>query len=505
MLLPALIATPLRKIAEKTATDTGTRAGADRFERLLGALAGRQLSPGGWAAGARHADAEPLCTLRDRSYDESTVRKAARELSANGAVTHAARQLEAQVQRAVGGEQVTAFTDLYDQVYWTKKPAWAGPVGSLGNRVLACTYFGLTFVKVHDGPTLAYAMSWHKPASPLRDPLEALHAQPRRHRWLFAHVRVHILDRGTQGDPTLRWAWLHGIPYLTLSNGTAHWRRFQKPTHHTATGVPIFLRPDARLADCDGPRGAACAPRVLVFPAHPEAGSEDGRALRYRLAADLADAEVCIVNEVYKARWPSNENPIKALVAVGFDRNLDRTLDATSSRGHDGKVRRAHDDLAALDAKIAELMPRPFREFGREYVKLTKRREAKAAKLAALEADGATKGARSDRGGEHLCKLLALLLFNALTLLLWRSPLTAVRVLTPALVRDLLLSRSAMVTHDGDVLRLAVTALPDPTDRAYQEELVRLVNTARLRTGGKRLALRLRDPPAICQELRLAA
>lgn len=505
MLLPALIVAPLRQIAQRTAACAGTPTRAERFERNLGALAGRLLAPGGWAVGARHADAEPLWTGRERPYDESTLRHAAREMSALDAVAQAEQQLEQQVHRAVGTSDVHAFTDLYDQVYWTKKSAWAGPVGSLGNRKLACTYFGLTFVRTHQGPLLAYHLSWHKPASPLRDALESLHESSRRHRWLNTHVQVHVLDRGTQGDPTLHWAWSKGIPYLTLSNRTAQWRRFQTPTHYTEKKVPIFVRHDPRLDTSDPAPGRTANARVIIFPTDSEAGVHDGRALYYRTAAVLTDAQVTTLDQLYKERWPSNEHPIKSLVAVGFDRNLDRTLDATTSRGHDGEVRRRREQIAAIDDQIEQLMPKPFGEAGRQYAKLLRQRAHKQERLTAIEKRVEMKGARSDRGGEHLCKLLALLLLNALAMLLWRSPIEAVRVLTPARVRDLLLSRSATVTRTDGTLCLVVSALHDPTDRACQEELVRLFNRARLSAGGNRLTLRMRDPPAILQELRIAA
>lgn len=495
----------MRQIAEQTAKHRGKPERADRFERNLGALAGRLLAPGGWTAGARRADAEVLWTGRERPYEESTLRQAAREMSALGAVTHAEQQLEQQVRRAVGASDVTAFSDLYDQVNWTKKPAWAGPVGSLGNRKLACTYFGLTFVRTHQGPLLAYHLSWHKPASPLRDALEALHQQPRRHRWLNAHVQVHVLDRGTQGDPCLHWAWSQGIPYLTLSNRTAQWRRFKNPTHSTEKDVPIFVRHDPRLDTSDPVPGRATNARVIVFPADSEAGVHDGRALCYRTAAALTDAQITTLDRVYKQRWPSNENAIKSLVAVGFDRNLDRTLDATTSRGHDGEVRRRREQIAAIDAQIERLKPKPLGEVGRRYASLLRQRARKQERLTAIEKHAETKGARSDRGGEHLCKLVTLLLFNALAVLLWRSPIEAVRVLTPTMVRDLLLSRSATVTCTDGTLCLTVSALPSPTDRVYQQELIRLFNHARLSVGGNRLTLRMRDPPAILQELRIAA
>jgi hypothetical protein len=130
-------------------------------------------------------------------------------MSDNGAVAAAERALLAQVTRHVregGGEDVIAYTDMFDQVYWSKKPTWAGPIGARGNRLLACTYFGMTFVRQPRGPLLALHVSWHKPASPLIDALQALHEESKRHTWLSQHVRIHVLDRGTQGDPALRCA-----------------------------------------------------------------------------------------------------------------------------------------------------------------------------------------------------------------------------------------------------------------------------------------------------------
>ena len=54
------------------------------IEVHLEALAGRLMQSGGWVGGARCADAEPLWTGRSRPYDESTLRKDARELLQQG-------------------------------------------------------------------------------------------------------------------------------------------------------------------------------------------------------------------------------------------------------------------------------------------------------------------------------------------------------------------------------------------------------------------------------------
>jgi hypothetical protein len=56
-------------------------------------------------------------------------------------------------------------------------------------------------------------------------------------------------------------------------------------------------------------------------------------------------------------------------VAVGFDRNLDCTLDPGSSRRADGAVREAKREIDAIDAAIDKMADRPVREVGKEYVK----------------------------------------------------------------------------------------------------------------------------------------
>ena len=101
--------------------------------------------------------------------------------------------------------------------------------------------------------------------------------------------------------------------------------------------------------------------------------------------------------------------------------------------------------------------------------------------------------------------MLTLLLYNALKPLLWRSILPAVRVLTPARVRDLLLGCHASVAVTAGRLELGVTALREPAERREQAEVVRLFNTAQLTIRGLPLTLKLRDPPAILAALRIAA
>jgi hypothetical protein len=500
VLLPAMVEPQLADLARRLTAKAKTLDHPERAEarhRQLQALTGRLLTPGGWAGGARRAGAEPLITGRARPYGESTLRKAAREMSAHGAVGAAEEVLQAQVAEAVGKQRVTAFTDIYDQVFWTKKPAHAAPIGALGNRVLACTYFGLTFVRPDDGPCLAFHVSWHKPATSLLAGLQALHQDEHRHAWLTVHVALHVLDRGTQGDPTLRWALGQGIPYLTLQKSSVNWRRYRNPTCTLDSGVPVFVRLDARLKDEPVPEGSlADRPVTIVFPAQPSRGLEKGRAIVYRLAGDLSNEQVLRLDEVYKARWPNNENPIKALVAVGFEANRDRTLTLTTSRGQDSALVRAEQAVEAAEAKTAPLRANEnkTKKEQKQYERLVSKHQEKQRAVKKLQAAPQTMGARSDTGGEHLCKVLTLTLFNALALLLWRSPLAAVRAMTPEMVCHLVLWRPALACIEREKATLWLDAMIEPEDRGHQVELVRLFNEAQLQARGMRVALRIRDP-----------
>jgi hypothetical protein len=111
MVEPQLADLARRLTAKAKTLDHSGRAEARH--RQLQALAGRLLTPGRWAGGARRAGAEPLITGRARPYGESTLRKAARVISAHGAVRAAEEVLQAQVAEAVGKQRATAFTDKY--------------------------------------------------------------------------------------------------------------------------------------------------------------------------------------------------------------------------------------------------------------------------------------------------------------------------------------------------------------------------------------------------------
>jgi hypothetical protein len=532
VLWPALLAEPLESIAAQLAAtvEPATETNGSepvvplasstqqvRIATQLGALVGRLMPTGGWVAGARHAGAEPLWTGRSRSYDESTLRKQARRLAQRGGSDVVARAVEAQVHKAVGegNAKTFAYTDMFDQVYWTKKPAYAAPIGNRGNRLLAATYFGLTFIRPEQGPVLAYHVSWHKPASPLPDALEALHRPERRALWLTAHIALHLWDRGASGVPALRWAAARGIPYLTVTRGSTRWTRYRgAPRVHTRTNLPVFVRHDRQVGRVlgtwrKGARGEAAQakspnpmPEQVIFPAHPDKGRASTKALRYRTGRPLTKGTLRKLDRVYKTRWPSNENPIKALVAVGFDRNLDRGLATTTSRGTDGALSRLETREQGLIAEVQAFTPtslpqtmKAIRRFDREKSRYDEQR-------ARIEATPQDKGARMPTGAEGLCKNLMLLMYNALVLLLIQSPLKQVQTMSLPLVHALLLSRSMLACLDQHGTTLWIDPVPSPSERLLQQELVRIFNEQSLSLRGRRLFLRLRDPPGDIPGLR---
>ena len=113
-------------------------ADAARIATYLGATVGRLMYPGGWVAGERRAGAEPIWTGRDRPYAESTLRKQVRALARRGATDVVARAVERSVEQAVAasGAKAVAYTDIFDQVYWTKEPAQTPP--RLAIEAIAC-------------------------------------------------------------------------------------------------------------------------------------------------------------------------------------------------------------------------------------------------------------------------------------------------------------------------------------------------------------------------------
>jgi hypothetical protein len=565
LILPALVQSELTELAHALAGQEGVSAESTICGQLQ-AMAGRCMTPGGWTEAERHAAGEQLVTGRSRPYCESTLRKIARAVGGNGGVEAIMRTVEGQVEAAARAYvAIDVFTDMYDQVYYTKKLAHSGPVGGLGNRILACTYFGVTFVRLGNlGPELGYHLSWHKPASPLADGLQELYEDAHRHQWLTEHARLHCWDRGGNGRPVLEWAYSHGIPYLTMTDRKLKLSDYSSPTYHTGDGLAVFVRSDDSLAIAGDGTSEEQGPRQIIFPAHPAKGALCDDAIDYRINADLSKTQILNLNVTYKGRWAGNEHPIKNLIAVGFNRNLERSYTVTTSRGQDGqleplsgsgaqvqeglhilntqeeqgshpvaekpdkkrdKLCKALEDLkkelvslsdtgegrdctrARLQAKLEwaeeKLDAHDQRKREKHKKRLLKQQEQVLKKQAELSAQPQIKGARISKGGELFCKYLMLLIYNAIALLLAKSPLHAIREMTPALLYSLLLGRPTLVSIEyGTTYTLWIQPLNTTKERAYPQELVRLINEAKLVVRGQTLRVKIHKSSAIFPPMR---
>jgi hypothetical protein len=451
------------------------------------------MSPCSLTAAARHAGAEPLWTGRSRAYAESTLRQAADRLDAEGGWAHVAHAVRAQVEGAVArvDGEVIAHTDMFDQPYFTKKLAHAAPIGRLGNRLLGCAYFGLTTVALPGGPTLFAHLSWHKPAAPLRDALEDLFDDEARLGWWHEHVRLHIVDRGANGDPVLRWLWSWEVPYLTIGHRGADLWRFHAPTLRNAHALPIVVRPDRRLGG-----DAADGPWEVIVPAQPE-DPDATRGIRFRSAVAFTEGELLSLNALYKSRWPSMENELKALQSQGFGRNRTRRLELVVSRGTDGEVARLREREARWRGKVRELEAEPLsgKAVGRLIAAAGKVEQARAKQATVAEA-APLKHARVEGGAERLGKWLHLLVHNAMALALATSPDEEVRVMAPTTVGELLLGQSALTVVETGRLTMWVDALDAAEDRRRQAGLVEVFNNLGLRCRGSAVVIHLRQRPA---------
>jgi hypothetical protein len=448
------------------------------------------MFPGSLEAAARRAGAEPLWTGRTRAYAESTLRQAADRLDAEGASSLVAHAVWKQVTGAVAAadDEVIAYTDMFDQPYYTKKFAHAAPIGRLGNRLLACAYFGLTTIKIPAGPTLYAHLSWHKPASPLRDALEHLFEDEKRMAWWHAHVRLHIVDRGANGDEALRWMGSWDVPYLTIGRKGADLWRFRTATLRSEHALPIVVRPDARLGG-----DAEDGPWVIVVPADPDDAGET-RGIRFRSAVMFSEAELLALNTLYKSRWPSMENELKSAQALGFGRNRTRRLELTVSRGTEGKLSRLREREAAATAKVRELSELPTSSKTLTRLAAARRKVRKLrAKQARVTAQAPQKHARVEGGAERLGKWLQLLEHNALAMALASSPDAEVRAMAPTTVFDLLLGLPALTCVSDGQITMWVEALDAAADRRRQAALVEVFNKLRLRCRGAVVVLRLRE------------
>jgi hypothetical protein len=456
----------------------------------LGALVPRAMHPGGWTSAARVAGAEPLLTGRTRVYDESTLRRAANQLDADGCSARLAQAIWDQVDGAVraADEPVVAYTDMYDQAYYTKKYAHAAPIGRLGNRLLAAAYFGLTTVAIPSGPTLFLHLSWHKPAAPLHDGLVDLLAVPVRLAWWHEHVRCHIWDRGGNGDRTLTMGWDWEIPYLTIGRKSAELWRFHAATMHSEHGAPLVFRPDLRLGGT-----MAEGPWEAIVSARPD-DPECERGICFRSAVPLAESDLRTLTDFYKTRWPSMENLIKALLSRGFGRNRTRRLELTTSRGVDGEVERLERRELELRSKVIALETEPASAKNlAAVVKAVGQAKAAAAKQIEVVENATLKHARRAGGAEWLGKQLHLLTHNALSMALFRSDDESVRVMDPNTVFALLLDRAATTCIEDGKLTLWVDALDAADDRRRQAALVEVFNKLALRCRGCAVTIRLRQ------------
>jgi hypothetical protein len=208
----------------------------------------------------------------------------------------------------------------------------------------------------------------------------------------------------------------------------------------------------------------------------------------------LSKPELRTLDQVYKTRWPRNENVIKALVAVGFDRNLDRGLTLTTSRGTDGRAARLQERERALGQKLTAFHPTTIPQAVRQARSLLRQQRACAKEREEIAAIPRDKGARMNQGAELLCKNLMLLIYNRLMLLLARSRLKDVRTMTPARIHELLLGRGMLACAEDQATTLWVEPMPSRTERIFQEELVRLFDGQALSLRGHPLRLRIRDP-----------
>ena len=334
-------------------------------------------------------------------------------------------------------------------------------------------------------------LSWHKPGAPLRDALEDLFDDEARMAWWHEHVRLHIVDRGANGDPVLRWLWAWEVPYLTIGRKGAELWRFHAPTLRNEHALPFVVRPDTRLGG-----DAEDGPWELVVPAHPD-DPDATRGIRFRSAVAFTEAELLALNALYKSRWPSMENWIKALQSQGFGRNRTRHLELVVSRGTDGKVAASRERVEERVAKVVELGELPVS--GKTFERLAAAARAvrkEEAKQGAIVEGASLKHARVEGGAERLGKWLHLLVHNAMALALATSPVEEVRVMDPTTVSALLLGRPALTCIEAERLTMWVDALDAADDRRRQAALVEVFNKLGLRCRGCIVVIHLRERAA---------
>lgn len=467
-----------------------------RTTTILGALTGRLLTRGGLAAASRDAGGETLFTGRSRPYSEAWLRQEAERIELAGGAVACSEQVFAQVTTAARGHVVTAFTDMFDQVWWTKLPAHAGPIGRLANRCLAAVYFGVTTVHIAlataPGLTLGLHISAHKPATPLHDAIEDLVDDDERLRWLQS-VRHFVVDRGGNGRRTLLLMRDARLPYLTMAQRSTELPAVAEATDFTESGLPLQVTPDLAIAGDVAPSADKPGPRRIAFPANPDRGAACEKAIVYLVDATLSTDELRNIDAVYKGRWGGGENVLKALQAVGFGVNRSRRIELACSRGDDGKLARSEERYETLVDTLKSINHRGSTKEARHFDRTRMKIGAETLKAQQIRDKPTTKHVRVvDGTGEMLAKWLMLLLTNALAITLGRSRIPAVRTMTPARLNELLLGRSTVASVSANAITLYLEPIHEYRDREHQRELVRVFDEAALTLTGRTLRLRLR-------------
>ncbi|WP_438002927.1 hypothetical protein WME89_28850 [Sorangium sp. So ce321] len=97
-----------------------------------------------------------------------------------------------------------------------------------------------------------------------------------------------------------------------------------------------------------------------------------------------------------------------------------------------------------------------------------------------------------------------LLMYNALAVLLMKSPLREVQAMSLLRVHELLLSRSLLACLDNQATTMWIDPVSSSSARVLQQELARLFNAQSLSLRGRRLYLKLRDLPWETPPLRVS-
>ena len=467
-----------------------------RTTTILGALTGRLLTRGGLAAASRDAGGETLFTGRSRPYSEAWLRQEAGRIELAGGALACSSQVFAQVTTAAKGYVVTAFTDMFDQVWWTKLPAHAGPIGRLANRCLGAVYFGVTTVHIaretSPGLTLGLHLSAHKPATPLHDGIEDLVDDAERLRWLQS-VHHYVVDRGGNGKRTLLLMRDARLPYLTMAQRSTELPAVAEATDFTESGLPLRVTPDLALVGDVALSPGETGPRRITFPANPDRGAACEKAIVYLTNAEFVTDELRNLDAVYKGRWGGGENVLKALQAVGFGVNRSRRIELACSRGDDGKLARSEARYEELADTLKSINHRGSPKEARHFDRTLEKIGAETLKAQQIRDKPTTKHVRVvDGTGEMLVKWMMLLLTNALAITLGRSRIPAVRTMTPARLNELLLGRSTIASISDEAVTLYLEPIHEYRDREHQQELVRVFDEAALTLTGRTLRLRLR-------------